>query len=91
MNPEIGGIATGAIISGLIELFKYAGLPSRYAPWANIALAGVFGALAMAVNIYPDAESYVAAGLQVVITILTAAGFYDMVVQPGYLKRLIPA
>ena len=87
MPTEIGGVLIGPIVAALIELLKAVGLPVKYAPWANIALSAVFWFLAQAYGYLPEYGTWIVAVLQVVIVILTAAGFYQEAVKRVALKR----
>lgn len=74
---EIGGVLIGPLVAGLIEALKAAGVPVRYAPWLNIALSTAFVVVAQAFAVYPEAQGWIVAVLQIVVAVLTAAGFYQ--------------
>ena len=40
-NLQIGTVLLVPIIVAIIEAFKAAGLPSKWAPWANAVLTGI--------------------------------------------------
>lgn len=73
---EIGGILLAPIIAALVEVVKRRGLPSHYAPWLNLALSALAGALVLAVQGKPELLSPVVLALQVLVLFLSAAGVY---------------
>lgn len=81
MPTEIGGVLLGPLVAALIEALKAAGMPVKYAPWANIVLSTAFWLLAQVYGSMPEYDTWIVAGLQIVIVILTAAGFYQEVVK----------
>lgn len=77
--PELfyGSIAVAPLIVALIALFKRFGLPVEYAPYLNVALGLIFVALIYATGLFPDIQQPVTFALNIVIAVLTTAGFYD--------------
>jgi len=55
---------------------KHYGLPSQYAPFANLALSAAAGVLVLVVQQRPDLLPSVTLALQVVILFLSTAGYY---------------
>lgn len=75
----IGGIVLGPVIAALVELAKRIGFPSQYAPYLNLVLSalGYFGMVLL--DLHPGYTEWVVVALQILISILTAAGVYSTV------------
>jgi uncharacterized membrane protein YiaA len=71
-------LAIAPVIVAIIALLKRAGLPVQYAVWANVVLALLFVGLIYLTGIYPGIQTPMTTGLNVLVMILTAAGFYDV-------------
>jgi hypothetical protein len=74
---QLGTIALAPIIVALVGLAKSLGMPVKYAPWLNGALALVGYGLIVAVQLVPAALDPTTYLLNAVIIFLSAAGFYD--------------
>ena len=71
-------MAAAPIIVALIALLKRAGLPSQYAPWANVVLSVAFVALVAVTGVYPEIQQPVTTALNIIVAVLTAAGLYTL-------------
>jgi hypothetical protein len=78
---ELAGVVIAPVISAIIEALKAAGMPTRYADLANVVLSGIAIAGAYALDLYPESTPWVTLGLQVVVTILMASGFYGVAIK----------
>lgn len=78
---EIGGVLIGPLIAAIIEVFKALGLPVKYAGLLNAVLSVIFWGVALAFNLIPGLQPWIVVILQVIVTILTAAGFYEEVIK----------
>ena len=78
-NLEIGTIALIPIIVALIEAFKAAGLPSKYAPWANAVATAIGYAIIVLLQQYPTYEPATVVVLTMMMIFLSAGGFYEVV------------
>ncbi len=78
-NLEIGTIALIPIIVALVEAFKMAGLPSRYAPWANAISTAIGYAVIVLLQKYPTYEPVAVVGLTMMMIFLSAGGFYEVI------------
>jgi hypothetical protein len=78
---ELAGIVIAPVISAIIEVFKAAGMPTRYADLANVVLSGTAIVGAYALDLYPESAHWVTLGLQVIVTILMASGFYGVAIK----------
>lgn len=78
--PEIyiGSIAAAPIIVALVQLMKMAGMPTKYAIWANAALACAAYGLNLLLGARPEWQEPIYTGLNLLITFLAAAGIYDV-------------
>jgi hypothetical protein len=76
---QLGTIALAPVIVALVGIAKALGMPVKYAPWLNGALALVGYGLIIAVQLVPAALDPTTYLLNAVIIFLTAAGFYDRV------------
>jgi hypothetical protein len=76
--PEliIGGIALAPIIAALVQVFKRVGLPSQYAPYANVVLSALAAIAVLFVSGHPEYLPSVTLALQVLVLFLSTAGFY---------------
>jgi peptidoglycan/LPS O-acetylase OafA/YrhL len=74
---QLGTIALAPIIVALVGLAKSLGMPTKYAPWLNGALALVGYGLIVVVQLVPAALDPTTYLLNAVIIFLSAAGFYD--------------
>jgi hypothetical protein len=81
LPPEIGGVLIGPLIAAIIEALKAAGMPVKYARWANLVLAMLSWFVIEALGVWPEYQGWVGAVLRIVIIILTAAGFYEEAVK----------
>lgn len=77
LPEEIGGIIIGPLVAAIIEALKAFGFPVRYAPYLNLGLSIAFWLLATAFGALPEYQSWIVAALQILIIVLTAAGFYE--------------
>ena len=78
--PELfyGSLAIAPVIVAIIALLKRAGLPVQYAVWANVVLGIVFVALIYVTGIYPGIQVPVTTALNIVVAVLSSAGFYNL-------------
>jgi ABC-type Na+ efflux pump permease subunit len=77
----IGGIALGPIVVALVELVKALGLPPRYWTAAMLLFSMVAYGLVLYTGTVPEAQTWIVPVLQIIITILTALGYYKSVVK----------
>ena len=77
-NLEIGTIALIPIIVAVIEAFKAAGLPSKWAPWANAVLTVLGYVVVMLLQKYPTYEPTAIVALTMLGIFLAAGGFYEV-------------
>jgi hypothetical protein len=76
---QLGTIALAPIIVALVGVAKTLGMPTKYAPWLNGALALVGYGLIVAVQLAPAALDPVTYLLNALVIFLSAAGFYDRI------------
>lgn len=81
MPDTIGGVLIAPLIAALIEVLKAVGMPVRYAPYVNVLFSIVFFAVAQAYSLLPEYQTWIVAVLQILVIILTAAGFYEEVIK----------
>lgn len=74
LTYTLGGLSVAAVITGLINVFKVAGMPSKYAPMVSVALGaiiGIAGTLAYGGTMLIGVMTGITAGL-------VSCGFYDL-------------
>jgi hypothetical protein len=76
---QLGTIALAPIIVALVGIARALGMPTKYAPWLNGALALVGYGLIIVAQLAPAALDPVTYLLNALIIFLSAAGFYDRV------------
>lgn len=81
LPDQIGSVIIGPLVAAIVEALKAVGMPVSYAPWANTALAVVFWFIAQAFDVLPEYQTWIVAVLQILVIILTAAGFYEEAVK----------
>lgn len=74
----IGGILIIPIVVAIVQGLKRIGMPSKYAPWANLFFMAVGYGLVQYVGLYPQAEPWIKMVLQIVILFLAANGLYTL-------------
>ena len=77
-NLEIGTIALIPVIVAIIEAFKVAGLPSKWAPWANAVLTVLGYGVVMLLQKFPTYEPTAIVALTMLGIFLAAGGFYQV-------------
>jgi membrane protein implicated in regulation of membrane protease activity len=77
-NLLIGGVPIAALVVGLVSLAKQAGLPGKYAPWLNGALAALgFLIASWLLPTYPALVPYFEMATGAIVVFLTASGIYQ--------------
>ena len=77
-NLQIGTVLLVPIIVAIIEAFKAAGLPSKWAPWANAVLTVIGYAAVLALQKFPSYEPTAVMIVTMLVIFLSAGGFYQV-------------
>ena len=78
----LAGVAMAPIIVALVELLKQAGLPSRYAPWANALMSLFTYGMIVLVDKGTIDVTLIGYLINALVIFLTAAGVYNQVLKP---------
>lgn len=83
-------VATGPIISALVEVAKALGLPAQYVKPLVLALTVAFFALSQVSAMYPETTTGIDSAVQILVILLGAFGFYDAAVKPVKRSMFLP-
>jgi hypothetical protein len=72
------GVPAVGLIVAAVQAFKKMGMADRFAPWAALGLAVVFGVLAQVVVSFPESEPVVRTVVVSLVLFLTATGTYTV-------------
>lgn len=85
LDKVIAGISVTAVVMGVTELIKTAGIPSKYLPWVAIVVAVAIGVADQLAQMYPAINPWLGTVIVYIVIGLSATGLYR--VGSNWLRR----